>query len=354
MVNYNININDYKIVTLLSQCFQDKASVHLAKYLPSGAMVALKRFNMDKIKQESYLVDVEIILTKQLHHPHILPYFTSFVHGPDVYVISPLMAYGSCRDLLNQHFNDGLPEQAIVIILRDLLDALNYVHKRGIIHRAIRASHILVSSLGKACLSGFRYSCPIIVNGRWQKAIHSFPSSTQANLNWLSPELLEQNLIGYNEKSDIYSVGMVICELANGFEPFAGMCKTLMLTEKVRGNIPQLLDCTTISREDNEEYGDHDTNFGLSPKVVNRRFSEDLHKVTDICLKQEPVYRPTAEQLLTDPIFKTIKRSLPLPDLLKPALPLSDRVAFNTDEVEDLETASNFSNLEIFSCEWDF
>lgn len=61
--------------------------------------------------------------------------------------------------------------------------------------------------------------------------------------------------VGYNEKSDIYSVGMVICELANGFEPFAGMCKTLMLTEKVRGNIPQLLDCTTISREENEEYG---------------------------------------------------------------------------------------------------
>lgn len=58
MVHYNINISDYKIVTLLSQCFQDKASVHLAKYLPSGTMVTLKRFNMDKIKEESYLVDV--------------------------------------------------------------------------------------------------------------------------------------------------------------------------------------------------------------------------------------------------------------------------------------------------------
>lgn len=56
-------------------------------------------------------------------------------------------------------------------------------------------------------------------------------------------------ILGYNEKSDIYSVGMVICELGNGSEPFAGMSSTLMLTEKVRGCTPQLLDCSTIPRD---------------------------------------------------------------------------------------------------------
>lgn len=60
---------------------------------------------------------------------------------------------------------------------------------------------------------------------------------------------------GYNEKSDIYSVGMVICELANGAEPFAGVSTTLMLIEKVRGCSPQLLDCTTLSREHTDIHG---------------------------------------------------------------------------------------------------
>lgn len=46
---------------------------------------------------------------------------------------------------------------------------------------------------------------------------------------------------------------MVICEMANGSEPFAGMLSTLMLTEKVRGCTPQLLDCTTIPRGLNGE-----------------------------------------------------------------------------------------------------
>lgn len=58
--------------------------------------------------------------------------------------------------------------------------------------RAIRASHILVSSCGRACLSGLRYACRIVEHGRWQRSVHSFPCSTACNLNWLSPEVLEQ------------------------------------------------------------------------------------------------------------------------------------------------------------------
>lgn len=62
-------------------------------------------------------------------------------------------------------------------------------------------------------------------------------------------------ILGYNEKSDVYSIGIVICELANGSEPFAGMSKTLMLTEKVRGCVPQLLDRTTVPRDETTECG---------------------------------------------------------------------------------------------------
>ncbi|KAJ8968147.1 hypothetical protein NQ317_009241 [Molorchus minor] len=142
----------------------------------------------------------EIILTRQLNHPNVLPYYTTFVSGCEVCVVSPLMAYGSCKDLLTRHFNEGLPEQAIILMTRDILDGLNYIHGKGYIHRimcffrSIRASHILISASGQACIAGLRYACPIVMNGKWQKHIHSFPVSTERNLNWLSPELLEQNL----------------------------------------------------------------------------------------------------------------------------------------------------------------
>jgi STE20-related kinase adapter protein alpha len=86
----------------------------------------------------------EIILTRQLQHPNVLPYHAAFVSGPEVVVVAPLMAYGSCRDLLSSHFTDGLPEAAIAFILRDVLQGLDYVHRKGYIHRYERLNDKMV------------------------------------------------------------------------------------------------------------------------------------------------------------------------------------------------------------------
>ena len=55
----------------------------------------------------------------------------------------------------------------------------------------------------------------------------------------------------YNEKSDIYSLAVTACEMANGLVPFSEMPGTLMLLEKLRGAAPKLLDKTTF--DDNAE-----------------------------------------------------------------------------------------------------
>lgn len=58
MVNFNMDFKDYKIISTLGQCFEGRAAVNLARHLPSGTMVALKKFNMDKVREDSSLVDV--------------------------------------------------------------------------------------------------------------------------------------------------------------------------------------------------------------------------------------------------------------------------------------------------------
>lgn len=147
-----------------------------------------------------------------------------------------------------QHFGfdliSGFPEILVCLILRDVLLGLDYLHRKGFIHRSIRASHILINQ-SKAVLCGFRETSAMITNGQRTRLLFDLPPHSTKSLNWLAPEVLEQNLSGYSEKSDIYSIGITSCELANGLEPFSKMPTTFMLTEKMRGNQPALLDCST-------------------------------------------------------------------------------------------------------------
>lgn len=152
--------------------------------------------------------------------------------------------------LLKNHgvFYAGFPEIIVCLILRDVLLGLEYIHRKGYIHRSIRASHILFNQ-HKAVLCGFREPVTLITHGQRTQRLFDLPPNSMKSLNWLAPEVLEQNLAGYTEKSDIYSIGITTCELANGLEPFANMPTTFMLTEKVRGNQPVLFDCSTCPDE---------------------------------------------------------------------------------------------------------
>lgn len=58
----------------------------------------------------------EIILTRQLQHPNVISYFASFVSGPEVCVVSPLLSFGSCKDLLRNHFSEGTSQSHFPII----------------------------------------------------------------------------------------------------------------------------------------------------------------------------------------------------------------------------------------------
>lgn len=69
-------------------------------------------------------------------------------------------------------------------------------------------------------LISIHISASVIKDGKWQTVIHEYPNNAKPNLNWLSPEVLEQNLLGYDSKSDIYSLGITCCELANGETEF--------------------------------------------------------------------------------------------------------------------------------------
>ncbi|RWS29383.1 STE20-related kinase adapter protein alpha-like protein, partial [Leptotrombidium deliense] len=287
--------------------------INVVQHKNSGVRFMVKRIDVLSI-DVSELEDVkkDVITTRQLKHKNILPYFSCFVNKSlnEVWLLSPLCDYGSASNLSTEL---KLQEVSISFIIRDTLCALEYLHTRGIIHRAVRGSHILIHrATGSCMLTGLKYSTPVIKNGKWQLAVHDYPSNGITNLNWLAPEVLEQNLLGYDAKSDIYSLGITCCELANGVVPFAELQPTEMLLDKLTGNFPRLIDstCQDLHKLDVNAMTAEDKI--KHEMYLKRRFSDAFHSfTTDLCLGVDAERRPSATQLLSHNFITKQKKKYP-------------------------------------------
>ena len=204
-------------------------------------------------------------------------------------------------------------------------------------------------------------------NGERIKCLHSLPANSAKSINWFAPEVLEQNLLGYSILSDIYSVGITACELANGIAPFADLSSTLMFTEKIRGNQPSLLDCSTFPSDEVIKnamdsgigIGEWGTADQTRQIYSSRCLSDSFHKFAEICMSRYPETRPLASQLLTQHAFFKQCKHTSLEEQLKNCL---EPVDFDKISVENLaqKTSDNdlTKDLELLNvhetAEWDF
>lgn len=219
--------------------------VYAANSKQQNDLVAIKVIDLDhnelsneaNYTNELLRIINEISRLKQLRHQNILTLINCFTLNTKLYLVYPFMTYGSCKDILEskqQHnVNDSFNEQSLQLISKSILQAIDYLHSKHIIHRLICPKNIFITYNGNCLLGGFKYSVSLIEQGNLNKKLHDYPSNTKDYLNYLSPEMLQQNLLGYNTKSDIYSFGVTLCELANGANPFVGCEKTQVITKSI-------------------------------------------------------------------------------------------------------------------------
>lgn len=366
----------YELLAIIGRGLEGLMTVTLARYRPTGEHVAVRRIDLEFCTNDmvNYL-QAELHVSKLFHHPCVLPYRSVFIVENELWVITPFMAFGSARDLISTHFTDGLSELTIAYILHGVLKALKYIHHMGYVHRSVKASHVLISADGQVFLSGLRSIFSLIRHGQRTRVVHNFPQYSVKVLPWLSPEVLQQNLQGYDFHSDIYSLGITACELANGHVPFKDMHATQMLLEKLNGTVPCLLDTSTIPPEElalkpscsGQDSGicegpgaggsrcTEDT-CTVGPHPYSRTFSPHFHAFVELCLQRDPERRPSASGLLGHPFFKQIKRhaSEALPELLQP---LKAYASFYSAPMPDSPSGlasleSSFSHLDMD--DWDF
>ncbi|UXI20723.1 hypothetical protein NH340_JMT06666 [Sarcoptes scabiei] len=291
--NFTKNVEDYSIENHLNP----DQTLWKAKNRSLNVQCVLRKINLIDVDLE--LLENESNLDEIVDHPNIINMIENFVQKDYLYTIFPFANYGSIDKLCKPY---GLEEGIIALVMKDLLPALDYLHRNNIIHRAIKGSNILIfgdaETSFKFTLSGLKHS--FLDDSTSFLNIFDYPTTSSKLLNHLAPEILEQNILGYNYKSDIHSVGILCCELANGIIPFDNISTDELLFYKIIGDTPRLLDHSCDEMNIFQELIDR-LEISLKQRYriyMKKRFSSAFHDFVQQCLHCEPINRPKAYELM--------------------------------------------------------
>jgi Tol biopolymer transport system component len=192
------------------------ASVYLCEDLRHKRKVALKLLKPElaAVLGADRFVQ-EITTTASLQHPHILPLFDSGTADGFLFYVMPLVEGETLREKLNRETQLGVEEA--VRIAREVLDALEYAHQHGIVHRDVKPENILLHG-GHAMVADFGIALAVsaAAGGRMTETGLSLGTP-----HYMSPEqaTAEKEITA---RSDVYSLGSVLYEMLTGQPPHVG------------------------------------------------------------------------------------------------------------------------------------
>jgi len=217
-------------------------SVHKGVHISTGNLVALKIINLDTADDDVGDIQREVTLLTQLRDaPNVTKYYGCYLDGPRVWIAMEFAQGGSVRTLMKSSKGGVLEEKYIVIIIREVLLGLTYLHKSAIIHRDIKAANILIASVGKVMICDFGVSALSATTSSKRNTLMGTP-------NWMAPEVA-QPVPAYDSKADIWSLGIMIYEVVKGAPPHAELGDALKVMNLITRVKPPRLAETEGSKD---------------------------------------------------------------------------------------------------------
>lgn len=170
----------------------------------------------------------EAKIIARLEHPNILPVHDYGESDGYTYIVMRYVEGGTLSDHLR---GTPLPLSQISPIFTQVSAALDYAHSKGVIHRDVKPSNLLIDNQGNCLLSDFGISRMIEATGQFTVTGAFIGTPTYA-----SPEqALGQSLDG---RSDIYSLGVILYEMTTGQPPFDAETPMAILIKHVQDPLP--------------------------------------------------------------------------------------------------------------------
>ncbi|KAJ0402808.1 hypothetical protein ATCC90586_004905 [Pythium insidiosum] len=184
--------------------------VKKATSLKSGKEWAIKVVKLDNEVDRDALRN-EIDILRRLHHPHIVRVLASYEDAEHMYMVMQLC---KGKELYEHVYKDrrAFSENDIRRLIRALLRAIAFLHSNNITHRDLKLENLLLENAENPAslkLCDFGLSTRFRRGEKLQKSL--------GTIDYVAPEVLDGE---YNEKCDLWSVGVICYELLTGVSPF--------------------------------------------------------------------------------------------------------------------------------------
>jgi eukaryotic-like serine/threonine-protein kinase len=258
--------------------------VYRALDLDLNRTVALKIVRPDLSTDHEALQDLkqEIALASRISHRHVLR-IHDLSEANGLRFVS--MAWIDGEDLSHLLRRTGpLPEDRIVQLGTEICQGLEAAHEQGIVHRDLKPTNVLLDSVGHACIADFGIAH--VVDKQRGVSVNRI-SEIPGTPRYMSPEQAQGKPV--DSRTDIYSLGLILYEMATGHIPFKDDSVFQTMAERV-------------------------TEEPKSPKILNPAISDHLAACILRCLEREPEQRyQSARELLEDlrPQPKQIEAAAP-------------------------------------------
>ena len=267
----------FEIISKLYNTLNDL--IILVRSKEDGQLYTIKSVRVDEnSKKEKDLFFNELRILVPLTHRNIISYKEAF-YDKRTKSLNMVIEYVDGGDLCMKirtakQKNVFLKEIIIWGIFIQILEGINYLHKKFIIHRDLKTSNIFLTKKGIVKIGGLNAGKNIEDLGL---------ALTQIGTPYFtSPEIQEQK--PYDYKCDIWSIGCILYEMTTLNVPFLGL------------NIQELY--KNILRAKYKSF----------PKI----YSKNLNEIIDLMLIKDPLKRPSADDLLNNKIILEKKKELNL------------------------------------------